>query len=152
MGIPTEAASLPQPPAEDGVVSFGGGTNHQTWRMESPIKDDIYSGKIKSWKRVPSSFTDKAGKPKEQFVFLCSVDGRESDGELSYYTGVSITGHPKEKLGPLLKLLGLPLPTPKSPQLPDPTGRPLRFFVVNQPGKNDPSKSFPKITQVLAAS
>lgn len=152
MGILTEAAALPQPAANDGAISFGGGQNHQTWKLEAPISDAIYPGKIKSWKRVSSTFLDKKGQPKEQFVFLCSVDGREQDGELSYYTGTSITGHPKEKLGPLLKMLGLAVPTPKSPQLPDPVGRPLRFFVVNQPGKNDPSKSFPKITQVLAAS
>jgi len=150
MGIPNTAEPLPAPPPNEsnGAVTFGGG-GHQTWKLESPIADGVYPGKVKAWKRILSTYKEKTS---ERFVFLCSVDGREGDGELAHYTGTRLTGHPKEKLGPFLRdVLKLPLPTPQNPSLPDPIGRPLKLFVKNEPGTNDSTKMYPKVKEVMPA-
>jgi len=149
-GIPTQPASLPVPPTGDGSVTFGGG-GHQTFRSDVPIPDGVISSApIKAWKRVASVFD---GKPKEQFCFLFSIPGREADGELAYYTGVKVSSHPKSKLVPFLTLIGARVPTPDNPTLPtDVVGRRANLFVVSEPSTSDPTKKYPKIKQVLAAS
>lgn len=151
MSIPTTAAPLPSAPTNEGdaSVSFSSG-GHQTWNKEAVIADNIYPLTIRSWKRVLSTFPGRA--PKEQFVYLCSVDGREADGELAYYTGTKITGHPKEKLTPFLRdVLKLPLPTPENPRLPDPVGAKLRGLVKSEPSTSNPAVRYPKIKEVMAA-
>ncbi|MGH8899422.1 MAG: hypothetical protein ACRDZ4_20950 [Egibacteraceae bacterium] len=145
MGIPTEAAPLPAPPANEGNVTFSSGS-HQTFKGE--IADNIYPGTLKEWKRVQSTFQ---GKVKDQFCFLFTVDGREKDGELVYYTGCNVSTDPRTKLPPFLKTLGARVPTPESPTLPDLVGKRAKLLVTNEPSSKDPSKTYPKITKVLAA-
>ena len=148
MSIPTEPAALPAPPASEGAVTFGGG-GHQTFRGE--IADGVVKGAtIRAWKRVASTFD---GQSKEQFCFLFSVPGREADGELAYYCGTKVSSHPKSKLVPFLKTIGARVPTPENPRLPDDVvGRTADLFVKSEPSTSDPTKKYPKIKEVLAAS
>lgn len=147
MSIPTEAAPLPTPPKDEGTVSFGGG-GHQTFR--GTVKDGVVKGAVlKGWKRVTSTFD---GQAKEQFCFLFAVPGQEADGELAYYTGVKVSTHPKSKLVPFLKTVGARVPTPQDPKLPDVVGLKADLFVKNDPSTADPSRTYPKIKEVMAAS
>jgi len=146
MSIPTEAAPLPAPPANEGAVTFNEGSL-QTFR--GPIADNIYPGTLQGWKRTKSTF---GGKEKEQFCWLFTVDGREGDGELAFYTGCNMSADARTKLPPFLKTMGIPLPTPESPSLtPDVAGKKAKLFVSNEPSTKDPSKTYPKITKVLSA-
>jgi hypothetical protein len=127
-------------------VTFSSG-GHQTFKGD--ISENIYPGTLKEWKRTTSTFQ---GKPKDQFVFLFTVDGREADGELAYYTGCNVSTDPRTKLPPFLKTIGARVPTPDNPKLDDNlVGRKARLFVSLEPSTKDPSKTFPKITKVLAA-
>jgi len=147
MSIPTEAAPLPQPPADEGTVTFGGGV-HQTFR--GTVADGVAKGAtIKGWKRVTSTFD---GQPKEQFCFLFNLAGREVDGELAFYTGVKVSTHPKSKLVPFLKTIGARVPTPDNPKLPDVVGAKADLFIKNEPSTSDPTRTYPKVKEVLAAS
>lgn len=147
MSIPTEAASLPQPPENEGAVTFGGG-GHQTFR--GTVADGVAkSATLVKWRRVTSTFD---GKPKEQFCFLFALAGREADGELAFYTGTKVSAHPKAKLVPFLKTIGVRVPTPDNPKLPDVVGAKGDLFIKNEPSTSDPSKTYPKIKEVLAAS
>jgi len=146
MGIPNSAAPLPAPPANESDTSITFAQGHQTFTGD--IADGVYPATVAKFKRTQSTFQ---GQTKDQFVFLFTVDGREADKELAYYTGCKMSNDPKTKLPPLLDALKLARPTPASPNLPNPVGAKCRIMVLNQPGKNDATKKFPKITAVLAA-
>jgi hypothetical protein len=146
MSIPTEAAALPTPPANEGAVTFSEGSK-QTFKGE--IADNIYAGTLKEWVRVQSTFQ---GKVKDQFCWLFTVDGREADGELAFYTGCNVSSDPRTKLPPFLKTMGIAVPTPANPTLEkNVAGKKAKLFVTNEPSSKDPTKTYPKITKVLAA-
>lgn len=147
MSIPTEAAPLPTPPANEGAVTFSSG-GHQTFRGK--MSDGLVLATIKEWKRVQSTFENRVT---EQFCWLFTVDGRESEGELAYYTGVKVSTHPKAKLVPFLRTIGARVPTPDNPQLPgDCPGKKARLLVKNEPKNNNPSETYLKIKEVLSAA
>lgn len=147
--IQTQPATLPAPPPSDDAVTFGGG-GFQTFKGALP--DGVVSGAaLKEWKRTVSTFGND--KPKEQFVFLFTVPGRESEGELAYYTAVKVSPHPKAKFIPFLKALGARIPTPENPRLPDDLiGRKANLFIENIPSTSDASRSYPKVIKVFAAA
>lgn len=146
MSIPNEPAPLPAPPPNEGSVTFSSG-GHQSF--SGALADGIQKATLKEWKRVQSTFD---GRVTEQFVWLFTVDGREAEGVLAYYTGTKVSSHPKAKLVPFLKAIGGRVPTPDNPRLPDDLpGRKVQLFGKNEPSTKDPSKSYFKVKEVLAA-
>ena len=142
------------PPKDDdgnvGAASFKG--NGPIFKGELEFNETYDATVASITKQVgPNKF--KPGETREQIVWGLTIDGREEDGELAWYTSFSM--HEKSKLPGTLTAIGRPHPTPENPGIGKKTelvGLKCRVFVEASEKKSEKTgKPYPRITKVLPA-
>lgn len=155
MSFPTVPASLP---VNSGTVatpvatttftaSFAGGGAH----FDADLPDGLYTLTLVEAEQISQPNKFKPGTISQQVIWKFTVDGREGDGQLGYYTSKSM--HEKSKLPGLLDALQVPAPTADNPNVDIQAiyGKKVKALVKNEAGKNDPSRRYPRIKELLRA-
>jgi hypothetical protein len=150
--VPTEPASLPGRPAEDGDTDVLGAATAPSGgdgTFEGDLDDDTFDVVLKDLKtkRTPNPF--KGGEMRDQLVWLFAIVGQEDKGELAFYTSFSL--HEKSHLPKVIAALGAPTlnegdPIKKSAYL----GKTCRADIEMVKSKKS-DKHFPRITKLKPA-
>lgn len=150
MSIPTEAAELPTPPANEepaiGQATSPGGFDNTfegtVDEIENLTVSDLYA------KTGPNPFKKKDSDPdtRTQLVWCFTVDGREDDGHFALYTSFSL--HEKSGLPPVLKALGKTLEPGEAIRKSKFVGTKVRGFFEDKVSKT--GKPYQKLARLLA--
>jgi hypothetical protein len=137
-----------QPPADEDtyVATFAGDGPS----FDGELADGLYDATVADLVKITGDNPFKKGEKRTQLRWDFTVDGREKDGRLGWFTSFSM--HEKSKLPGTLAAVGRSLPTPENPGIgkkAELVGLKCRILVENVPGKKDTSKKFPRITKVL---
>lgn len=140
MGIPTET-KLPEGAVEIDLTPGMG--------KVPTVANGEHLAKVCDVTTQPSSFD--ATKNTTQLHFVIDGQDPEKDGTLRITPSRTSKGaHPWTTVLGALKLeykAGVKNQLSREVLI----GRPVKLFVINEPGKNDPTRSFPRIKAVLAA-
>ena len=147
------AESLPTRPQDDDVVGQAS-FNRSFQDFGGTLADNMYPVTLRDiqvFEGINTFPGPNNGKPRTQVVWLFTVDGREGEGHLAYYTSFSM--HEKSKLPGLCTALGRQGPTEQKPSLSKSTflGAKAKALVENQQSTKDATKTFAKITKLIKA-
>lgn len=152
MSIPTAAAKLPTPPpGSEDVIGSAKPANSGGWdgTFEGTITEDgLFAATLVELRAKSGPNPFKPGEIRDELVWGFELDDQKGKGYLPWKTSFSL--HEKSKLPKTSAVCGHPLKDDEPIKKTDFLGAKVKVFVELQPSKKDPSKSFPRITKVIA--